>query len=251
MFSNAFTILGFNENEEKVYLEVLKFGKISPAKVAKLTKVNRTTVYSIADKLEKLGLIDQDLGGKRSYLVATSPCALTNLIEAEERKLAEKKEEVKQLIERLQSFVPHVEYSVPKIKVVEEADLSHYLTKIYPEWEKSCAAVDHTWWGFHDSSFTAHYEAVIDGHWEQSSSDLQVKFFTEKTCIEEKMHEKHPNRQVKQIPKMGFDCSLWVVGSYIMLVKTREHPHYMIEILDAVLARNLRNLFRAFWEMAG
>ena len=55
---------GLNENESRVYLEVLKHGKLAITQVPKLTHINRTTVYSVAKKLVGMGLISEDLGGK-------------------------------------------------------------------------------------------------------------------------------------------------------------------------------------------
>jgi sugar-specific transcriptional regulator TrmB len=68
--------LGFSDKEITVYTAILRYGKISPASLAKLTKLNRTTVYSVAKELIKQGVIAEDLGGPSLLLVAKSPQAL-------------------------------------------------------------------------------------------------------------------------------------------------------------------------------
>jgi predicted transcriptional regulator len=45
--------LGLSEKEIAVYLEVLKHGRVGPTQVSKITKINRTTVYSVAKELMK------------------------------------------------------------------------------------------------------------------------------------------------------------------------------------------------------
>ena len=80
-----FRQLGLNENEREVYLAVLQAGKIAPNQVAKVTSINRTTVYSVAKKLEKMGLVTQDLGQKVNYLVATPLEKLVTVFEREEK----------------------------------------------------------------------------------------------------------------------------------------------------------------------
>lgn len=76
-----FLKLGLNYNEQEVYVVVMKAGKISPQHVSKITKINRTTVYSIAKKLESLGLISQDYGQKVRYLVAEEPKNMLTMLE--------------------------------------------------------------------------------------------------------------------------------------------------------------------------
>ena len=71
--------LEFSEKESQVYLAVLAQGKILPVDVAKITNINRATVYSVAKELIKKGVIAEDLGGKARYLVALPPKDLDKL----------------------------------------------------------------------------------------------------------------------------------------------------------------------------
>ncbi|MBI2410922.1 MAG: hypothetical protein HYV32_03485 [Candidatus Kerfeldbacteria bacterium] len=248
MEKELFSTLGFNEQEQAVFLAVQQTGKISPARVAKLTGINRTTVYSIGKKLIQLGLITEDIGNKVRYLVAGNPKALLDLVTKEEQQIKKKKEAAQILSRNITTIMSAVEYSVPKIKVIEESDLTTYLHKQYEHWKESGEAIDNTWWGFHDSSFTEHYGRWIDWTWQQGPKDLKVRFLTNDKNIERAMREKYVQRLVKPTRKGEFDASLWVIGDYIIMVKTRDRPHYMVEIHDAVLARNLRELFKNMWE---
>jgi hypothetical protein len=45
-----------------------------------------------------------------------------------------------------------------------------------------------------------------------------------------------------------FNATTWVVGEYILMIYTREKPFYLIEIYNAVLADNMRSLFKGLWE---
>ena len=246
MIEQEFTKFGLNDNEREVYLAVLKAGKISYARVSRLTSINRTTVYSIVNKLIKLGLITEDLGEKISYLTAEGPEAIERMLEREEKELAEKKKAAQALIKELSSYRTGQNYSVPRIKFVEEMDLSDYLYRRYADWGASGLKYDNAWWGYHDPSFTDVYGKWIDWCWEQSPH--HVYFFTNSAQTEEKMKEKHPDREIKILSgKDSFDSSLWVIGDYIIMVQSREHPHYLVEIYDSVLARNQRQLFQKLW----
>lgn len=246
-----FRKLGLNDNEREVYLAVLQAGKISPNQVAKITSINRTTVYSVAKKLEKMGLVTQDLGQKIHYLVATPPEKLVSVFEREEKKLAEKKKVAKELSKELSSLVSEKHYSVPRIRFIEEADIESHLYEAYPRWSKSVEAFDNVWRGFQDDSFTSRYEKWIDWTWKYSNENIRAEIFFNQAEIEQKLFEKHQSRKMRVLPKtVNFDSNFWVAGEYLVMVQTRVRPHYLVEIHDAVLARNQRELFKALWQMA-
>jgi hypothetical protein len=244
-----FHTLGLNTNEQKVYLETLKAGKIMPARVSKLTGINRTTVYSIGKKLAAMNLVTEDLGGKTSFFIAEDPANLENLVKYEEKELERKKKLARDLAKELSPFVGSQTYSIPRIKVVEEEDLSDYLYSQYMKWAKSGEERDNTWWGYHDHSYTETYGKFIDWSWKKGPKDLKVKFLTNENISEKKMSKKHPNRMIHFCKGLDFDASLEIIGDYVLMVKTRERPHYMIEINDVGLSRNLRELFKWIWEI--
>ncbi len=246
-----FRKLGLNDNEREVYLAVLKAGKIAPYQVAKITSINRTTVYSVAKKLVKMGLVVQDLGQKVNYLVATSPEKLVTVFEREEKKLTEKKNVAKELAKELSSLTSEKHYSVPRIRFIEEAQIEEYLYEAYPRWAENVAANDNVWRGFQDDSFTSHYEKWINWTWQFSKENIRTEIFFNRAEIEKKLFEKHPSRKIRLLPEnIAFDSNFWVAGDYLIMAQTRVRPHYLVEIHDAVLARNQRELFRGLWQLA-
>src|SRR3989344_8754572 len=101
MLEAQFQKIGLNDNEREVYLAILRAGKITHERVSRATGVNRTTVYSIAEKLKKLGLIAEDLGAKVSYLSPEGLDALPRIFEKEEQKLKEKQQIAKEIVATL------------------------------------------------------------------------------------------------------------------------------------------------------
>lgn len=246
-----FRKLGLNENEQEVYLTVLRAGKVAPNEIAKTTRINRTTVYSIGKKLLHLGLMTQDLGQKISYFVATPPEKFVTLFEKEEREIAEKKKIAAKLAQELSVLRSDKHYSVPRIRFVEEAELESYLYEAYPRWAESVETFDNTWRGFQDDSFTSRYEKWIDWTWKYSKENIRAEFFFNQAEVEQKLFEKHQSRKMRILPKtVNFDSNFWVAGEYLIMVQTRVRPHYLVEIHDAVLARNQRELFKALWQLA-
>jgi sugar-specific transcriptional regulator TrmB len=248
MLEKEFQALGLNENEQKVYLAVLSAGKAAPSRIARETGINRTTVYSISRKLMSLGLIGEDLGAKVAYLYAQEPTAVAEMFAKEEAQLAQKKKIAAAVAHQLASLPRNKSYSVPKITFIEEEDLSDYLYKQYPLWAQSGEQLDNTWWGYHDSSFTEHYKEWIDWSWKHGPKDLKVRFLTNEKQVEQEISNKFPERKLKFVEGKEFDSSLWIIGDFVLMTQSRQHPHYLVELHDPVFARNQRELFKAFWE---
>lgn len=246
-----FRKLGLNKNEQEVYLAVLKAGKIAPQEVARLANINRTTVYSIGKKLARMGLITQDLGQKITYFVATPPEKLVAVFEKEEKAIVQKKLLAEKLAKELSSLQSEKHYSVPRIRFVEESDIEAYLYEAYPRWSESVETFDNTWRGFQDDSFTSRYEKWIDWTWKYSNENIKAEIFFNQAEIERKLFEKHQSRKMRILPEtVRFDSNFWVAGNYLVMVQTKVRPHYLVEIHDAVLARNQRELFKALWQLA-
>ncbi|HEY4515221.1 MAG TPA: helix-turn-helix domain-containing protein [Candidatus Paceibacterota bacterium] len=251
MLEQALNQLGLNKHEIEVYLAILRAGKSAPARLSILTGINRTTIYSIGRKLAKLGLISFDNSGKTTYLMAQPPEAIESILSEESRALDEKRKLVEQIKEELLNLPKAQGYSVPRIKFVEENDLSDYMRNQNNVWEKSGQHYDNTWWGYHDNSYTEKYGEVIKWMWKVGSKDLKVRFLTNKADVETEMSKLFPERLTKVWAGQEFDTSLWAIGDFVIMAQTRVRPHYLVEINDPVLARNQRNLFAGIWEAGG
>ncbi len=248
MIHETLSKLGLSEKEISVYLEVVKHGQISPAYIARITKINRTTVYSVAKELAKKGFIAEDLAGKTGSLVAVPVEDLQFLIKKEEKQLEQKKYTMHQMIEQLQTLT-RSKYAIPKITFIQEQDLEDYLFKRSTEWHKSIMKYDRILWGFQDHSFAQSYEKWVDWEWQQGGPPgLQLRLLTNKSEIEEKNKIKgYTRREIKYWDKGNFTASVWVHGDYLIMVVTKQRPHYLVEIYDGTLAYNMREFFKGVW----
>ena len=249
MIEETLNNLGLNKKESQVYLEVLKRGRATPGGVAAITKINRTTVYSVAKELIKKGFISEDLAGITT-LVATNPNDLKFLIHKEEKVLENRKTIINEAIEELQKLSYNAQYQVPKITFVQENDLENYLHKRSNEWHESIMSRDGVLWGFQDHTFAEHYEKWIDWEWQTGGpKGLQLKILSNKSDIERRNTQKqYKSRMIKFWGKGKFTASVWVHGDYVIMAYTKSTPHYLIEIHDVTLAHNMRELFRGIWE---
>jgi sugar-specific transcriptional regulator TrmB len=246
--------IGLNDKEIKVYLILLKHGRMTPTSLAKLSKISRPTVYNIAKSLLSKGIIAEDLGGKTLYLAPLPPQSLHQIIDKPKRELEEKEGVVKKLIGELSLVTANKKYQVPKIRFVEEGELEDYLYENTPRWNKEVFKIDNTWWGFQDHSFVEHYQKWVLWFWEQKEyldSRVKTKILSNISPIEQKMEKKLPKskRDIRFLGGMNFTSSVWVTGDYLIMIITQQHPFYLVEIHDATLAHNMREVLKKLWSL--
>ena len=92
--------IGLNQNESEVYVSILQNGKCLPSRVAKETKINRTTVYSIIKKLSKMDMVIEDESSP--YVHANEPKSLLYLLQKEKEELDKKAILIESLVKNLE-----------------------------------------------------------------------------------------------------------------------------------------------------
>lgn len=240
--------LGLTEKEILVYMTVLQQGKVSPADVAKLTGINRTTVYSISQELQKKGMIRED-AGKTKYLLARPPHDLSDILEREQEQLKRKEHVMNRLIGELEPLTKNMRYSVPHMTFTDEEQLRRTLYKEAEKWTKSILQYDGVWHGFQDHTFVEHYEDWVDWYWTQAVfKDASLQLLTNESGIEGKMKgKKYNRRKMKFWEQSDFTATVWINGDYLVMIMTQTRPHYMFEIYDKTLAHNMREVFKEVW----
>lgn len=241
--------LGFSEKESEVYLALLKYGKMGPAEIAKLTRISRPTVYSVSKELVKKGVVIEDLGGSSRMLIAKQPEDLAILVNREQKALDAKKSIVSQAITELQSVAQSSKYAIPKIVFIPEEEIDGYLYKQTATWNKSIKDAKTFYWGFQDPSLVEHYQEWIDWYWQQPET-ATTRLLTNESSVEETMAMKgYAKRGVRFWDgAASFTATTWVMGEYVVMINTRQHPFYLVEFHDAMMAENLRQLFKGIWE---
>ncbi len=246
-----FRQLGLNTHEAEVYLAILQHGRISATNLSHLTKINRTTIYSIAKQLAKRGIISEDLGSSKRFFVAKSPQDLDILLRRQEHEIEEKRYMLQNAMSELEKLAKTSEYSIPKIVFIEEEGVREYLYKQTPVWNKNLLESDGTWWGFQDPSLVEHYQDWIDWYWQKSNPEtINLKLLSSQAPVETEMKDKNYTRRQLKFWQAAeqFSATTWICGNYVIMVVTHKKPHYLVEIYDSVLAHNMRAVFKGIWQ---
>ncbi len=250
MLEKTLQQLGLGNKEQAVYKLILEHGKIAPALLSRLAKINRTTVYSVAKELKEKGLIIEDLGGRTLYYLPARENELEKIIEEENKKMKAKEGSVRELQQFLKNIPQSKTYSVPKIRFIDEADLENYLYEATPRWMENQMKVDKTWWGFQDHTLVEKFNSYILWFWKKAPKEIDLKLFSNDSAIEEKMKDEDIRRRQIRFWKgeNNFTATQWIVGDYIILVTTKDRPYSLVEIHDSVMAHNMREVFKKLWK---
>jgi HTH-type transcriptional regulator, sugar sensing transcriptional regulator len=79
--------LGLSDNEARVYFASLSLGPSTIMKIADAAEIKRTTVYSVAESLQKRGLINIQLKGFKKLYSAEDPEKLETILDLRRKKL--------------------------------------------------------------------------------------------------------------------------------------------------------------------
>lgn len=93
--------LGLNDNEIKVYLNLLKKGPSIASEVAKALKLHRTHIYDLLDVLVKKSIISYAKSEGKRYYQAAEPKKLRILLESKRAEIREYEEKLDGLISDL------------------------------------------------------------------------------------------------------------------------------------------------------
>ncbi|MEK7149229.1 MAG: helix-turn-helix domain-containing protein [Patescibacteria group bacterium] len=245
--------IGLSEKEVAVYLCILQYQKISPSRVATVTTIHRPTVYSVAKELIRKGLIAEDETGTVKYLVSLGEDAFENLTKDQEYKIANIKKELPGIITTLKQIPKQGAYSIPKIRFIEESRLREFLISQSAVWAKSGAMADNIWWGFQDHTLLENYEDWANHFWTRFPKNIKLNLLTNKKPVETKIMSKKAYAPQRHIKYWGggseFTATHVIIGEYVLMIMTREHPHYLIEIHDKAMAQNSRHLFKSIWNL--
>ncbi len=245
--------LGLNAKEVKIFKAVLRAGEISPAQLAKGVGIKRTTCYHLARGLVEKGfLIENATKRPRTFSIAPAS-TIEGTLEDERKRLASREKMLKRFTAELSRTTAEDSYPVPMIRFIGEDKLEEFLLKqSLGAWDESMLKGDKTYWGFQDHTYVEQFPRVIEKYWKKTSKEISLKMLTNQSAaeVEKKLKWRYPRRQMKFWKGSGhFMTGIWIMGEYVVMLNTQRHPFYLVEIHDATLANDLREVFKSLWPL--
>lgn len=54
---------------------------------------------------------------------------------------------------------------------------------------------------------------------------------------------------MRPMPETNFTATTWICGDSQIMISTRQHPFYLVEIHDKTMAHNTKEIFRKLWNL--
>lgn len=110
MKTEDLTSLGFNRNEAKVYVSLIKFGKADANQIIKDTKFHKNIVYDNLEKLIDKGLVTFIIDKNKKLFQIASPEMLISFFEEQEKEVENRKKLAVKLSEEIKKTIKKIPF---------------------------------------------------------------------------------------------------------------------------------------------
>lgn len=244
--------LGLTTNETRLYLLLVELGRASPSTLAKRLSIPRSTVYSVAETLQQRALISIARKGSSRWFVANEPQSLVRMISREHQEVTRRERIAQALAEELLPLFKSKSFTVPKLQIYEgKQNVENFLHEYSPIWSAAIQAADQIWWGYQDPSFVPQYLKWLRSYWASKPPDQKIQLLSNRSEIETTVVKAVPGREIRELPApITFLSTIWICGSYVVMLSTRQDLHYGYQLNDPLFASTLRQMFAFIWDQS-
>ena len=233
--------IGLSIEEIKVYLTMLNLGSNLASKISEETKINRSHVYQLLERLISKGFVSYVIKENRKYFSAVNPEKLIQLIKEKEQKL---KDILPSLLE--------IKTSDKEKPVVEILEGKQGIKTILNDILK----LKKEWLGFGSTGKGTEVFPYYAEHYEKERVKLKIPF---RAIFD---NSKSGLKRGDELSKLKFTqvryalqeysapSSTWIYGNRLAFVLwDKEHP-FAIRIISKEVTDNFKSHFEVLWKIA-
>ncbi len=97
----VFRQIGFTDGETRVYLALLKLGSTTTGPLTRESKISRSKVYEILDRLMEKGIVSYIIKEKTKHFQAAEPAKISQYISEKEKEFSQQKEAFEAVLPQL------------------------------------------------------------------------------------------------------------------------------------------------------
>lgn len=228
--------VGFDNKEIQVYLSLLKIGETTATKISQETKIERTLVYYIVEKLINRGLVSFKLKNNVKYYSASNPKGILEEIREKEKSFLRVLPFLEQI--RKQAYEEDVKVDIYK----ETAGLKAIMNDMFKQTREFLILGE-------QGQIQEHYP-IIYQQYLRKLKDNKVK---EKVIIREDLRGKiwkSKNSEFRYISKDLLSPTTTLIYDDRILITLWEKPMFNILITSKKVADSFRSYFNHFWKIA-
>ena len=232
---------GLMDEEITVYLTMLKLGSSLASKIAEETRINRSHVYQLLERLISKGFVSYVIKENRKYFNAVNPEKIINILKEKEQKL----QTILPTLLGLATF----QKEKPIVEIFESKEgIKTILNDILK--------VKKTWLAFGSSGKGPEVLPYYSEHWEKEREKRKIHLRgildnSKSGLLRGKTLSKLKYTQIRySSEKYSNPSSTWIYGDrLVFVVWSKDHP-LAIRIISKEITENFTSHFEVLWENA-
>jgi predicted transcriptional regulator len=258
---DALTSIGLDPSGLRVYAALLELGEAEASIIARRAQMQRTTAYSALKRLIDTGLVGITRSSGSRRFIPSSPEVLVRRAEDEAEHAKTALAATKELALALKKSRRKARVNLTKVQVYEgKRAIEGLLYEQQSSWRQSMLERKTSWLGFQDDSFLRTYGEWVKDYWDKfkdapDAEHEQLRLFCNVTPVEMQVAQQvglsaRGRRILRELPAgITFSSTIWVIGEFLVTLKTRTSPHIAMVIQDVDLCENLAGVFLFLWKM--
>jgi sugar-specific transcriptional regulator TrmB len=237
------TNLGLNDNEILVYIACLQAGKISAGSIAARTKINRSTVYVIIEKMLKNGYLSVFIRNNTKYFSAIDPESL----------IERKKNAAEYLLNQLKGAKSEIAQLKENTKNAQKIQVEYYsgingLKNLYDQILKLDADID----SFEDSGEMYDLFPEYVDNWIKLRVEKGIK--NRSICPNTNKINESSNLELIKNQKINavdypFSCDIKICKDWVSIFSFDKNDPIGICIKNQDIANHFRLIFKLNWDL--
>lgn len=231
--------LGLNEKEQAIYLSSLELGESLQLPLAEKAGIKRTTLREILPELQKKGVLELVVRGKRNYISAVNP---------------------KNLLERLKTTTQEAEQSLPALLAIQNTTVDKPLVRFYDGVEgvkeiyRLTLEVAEPIYGFVEvEAIHPLIQKWLSKEYTQKRNQKQIKAYnivnTSSKLDSIMPSDQYRENKIVSGKEFPFQMEIIVFGEYVAYINFRETERPSATLIQSQAAAiTMRSVHQLFWK---
>jgi len=240
---------GLTEGEIKVYLALIKIGSSTIGPILDESKITKSIIYRILDKLIEKGLVSYITKQKTKYFQASQPNRLIDYLNKKDKELQENKKKIQDLIPQLLSQKKLTKKSEANIYEGFKGIMTAYENR-YQKLKKGDEVVIYglpaEQPGFHHAYWKKHHKLLV-------KSRIKCRMLYNQEVSNEiiKNRNNYQGCEAKKMPyKLETPSWVMIYKDVTLVAIPQGAMPLAFEITNQEIANSFKNYFEAFWKIA-
>lgn len=249
MNASVLSEIGLTPGEVKAYLALLRLGSSSTGPIAKESKVSRSKLYDILDKLEKRGMASHIEKNGVIYFQAVEPSKIKTYLKEKERHLKELENKFELSLPELEALYQN---SSEKQAVNVFSGFKGLITAHEHIYLKLSKGEEYLYFGVPKDQPEIHHLYWQRDHIRRLKTGIKCRLLfnrdTPKEILENR--NKYKNCEARYMPKDIKTPSYTLIYKDTIVIFIISKDPISIEIVSNEVANSFKSYFESFWKLS-